>query len=107
MTKDLQHGSRKRLEITLIMDGDSNRTRYHSPSPYVLSSPFALRFTIQVKQFYFYITFRPFETRQQPCTFQPLLSFQLQTPTTKQSSWNNQEKNPLLHYQFHHRVCLH
>src|SRR6266576_3407149 len=65
MTKDLQHwSSRKRLEITLTTDGDNNRIRYHSPSPYVLSSPLASRFTIQVKQFIpFFITFRPFETK--------------------------------------------
>src|SRR6266550_3080795 len=106
----LQHGSsRKRLEITLITDGDSSRIRYHSPSPYVLSSPSASRFTIRVKQFIlFLITFRPFETETTTMSPQPLLSFQLQTPTTKQPSLNDQEKNPLLHYPFHHlRVCLH
>src|SRR6266550_7591242 len=65
MTKDLQHGSsRKRLEITLTMDGDSSsRIRYHSPSPYVLSPTSASRFTIQVKQFSFFITFSLFETK--------------------------------------------
>src|SRR6266550_9638766 len=64
MTKDLQHGSsRRRLEITLIMDGDSSRIRNHSPSPYVLSSPFASRFTIQVKQINLFITFSPSETK--------------------------------------------
>src|SRR6266566_6270669 len=65
MTKGLQHGSsRKRLEITLTTDGDSSsRIRYHSPSPYVLSPTSALRFTIQVKQLNFFITFSPFETK--------------------------------------------
>src|SRR6266576_2134794 len=64
MTIDLQHGSsRKHLEITLITDGDSSRIRYHSPSPYVLSSTSASRFTSQVKQFDFLITFSPFETK--------------------------------------------
>src|SRR6266550_6049401 len=45
------------------MDGDNNRIRYHSPSPYVLSSPLAPRFTIQVKQSISFITFSPFETK--------------------------------------------
>src|SRR6266567_3773093 len=64
MTIDLQHGSsRKRLEITLTTDGDSSRIRYHSPSPYVLSPTSASRFTIQVKQLIFFITFSPFETQ--------------------------------------------
>src|SRR6266550_3643716 len=65
MTKGLQHGSsRKRLEITLITDGDnSSRTRYHSPSPYVLPPTLASCFTIQVKQIKFFITFSSFETK--------------------------------------------
>src|SRR6266550_1279741 len=66
MTINLQHGSsRKRLEITLITDGDSSssRIKYHSPSPYVLPSTFASRFTIQVKQFIFFITFSLSETK--------------------------------------------
>src|SRR6266567_4151633 len=100
----LQHGSsRKRLEITLITDGDSSKIRYHSPSPYVLSPPFAPRFTIQVKQFKIsFITFSCLRRRQQPCPLQPLPSFQLQISITKQPLLNNQEKNPLLRYQFHH-----
>src|SRR6266576_2668725 len=69
----LQHGSsRKRLEITLITDGDSSRIRYHSPSPYVLSPTSASRFTIQVKQFNFFITFSLFETK----------TITMSTPTT-------------------------
>src|SRR6266550_9303094 len=65
MTKDLQHGSsRKRLEITLITDGDNNsRIRYYPPSPYVLSPTIASRFTIQVKQFNFFITISLLETK--------------------------------------------
>src|SRR6266550_1993800 len=66
MTKDLQHGSsRKRLEITLITDGDnsSSRIKYYSPSPYVLSPTSASRFTIQVKQFIFFITISLLETK--------------------------------------------
>src|SRR6266550_7183799 len=55
--------SRKRLEITLITDGDSSRIRYHSPSPYVLSPTSTSRFTIQVKQFNSFITFSQSETK--------------------------------------------
>src|SRR6266550_2327594 len=65
MTIDLQHGSsRKRLEITLTMDGDNNsRIRYHSPSPYVPSPTIASHFTIQVKQFDSIIMISSFETK--------------------------------------------
>src|SRR6266550_7645165 len=65
MTIDLQHGSsRKRLEITLITDGESSRIRYHPlPHMYYHQHSHRVSGTIQVKQFYFFITFSLFETK--------------------------------------------
>src|SRR6266576_6651561 len=63
MTIDLQHGSsRKRLEITLITDGDNNRIRYHSP-PICTIIANRITFHYTVKQLCFFITFFPLETK--------------------------------------------